>query len=99
MGMACAFSLVISASCWPMISLAASQAKCASLSPVVLVEPRAWIAGIAAGWADTEMAVAERKRMMDVRCILREYGGIELQGGVRECPHGLLPVTYSMIVV
>ncbi len=82
-----------------MISLAESQAKCASLSPVVLVEPRAWIAGMAAGWADTEMAVAERKRMMDVKCILRDYGRMELQGGVRECPRGLLSVTYRMIVV
>ena len=63
----------------------------------MLLDPaawRAWIVWKAPGRADTETAVAERKKMMDVSCILRDCGEIELQGKVRYCHNELLQLTY-----
>lgn len=100
--MFCALSFFISASCWPMISPAWSQAKPALLGLVVLLAPdacRSLIMGRAPGRADTETAVADRKRMTEVSCILSDYGEIELQREVRDCQHVLMQATYLMIVV
>ena len=77
-----------------MLLLERSQATLALLGPVVLWAPaaacRAWRV---AGSADTETA-AERKRAMEVSCILRGYAGIELPVVVRDRHHVLLQVTY-----
>lgn len=69
--MFCALSLAISASCSLRMLLPCSQAKAAGLGPVVvLLASAASRASIKAGKADAQ-AVAERKRRMEVSCILR----------------------------
>ena len=79
-----ALSLDISAIWWLMLLLERSQATLALMGPVGLWAPAAaWRAWRVAGSADTETA-AERKRAMEVSCILRGYAGIELQVTYRE---------------
>lgn len=69
--MFCALSLAISASCSLRMLLPCSQAKAAGLGPVVvLLASAASRISIKAGKADAQ-AVAERKRRMEVSCILR----------------------------
>lgn len=79
MGIFWALSLAISASWVATIWAAWGQAKSAPLGVL-----RAWSVLTEAGRDDTETAVLKSKRVMDVNCILRYLGGIELLEEVRD---------------
>ena len=82
-----ALSLEISSSWLATTWFEWGQAKSAPLGVLVLLLVavlRAWSVLTAAGRDDTEMAVLKSKRVMDVNCILRCWGGIELLEEVRD---------------
>ena len=100
--MFCALSLAISASCWPRMLPEWSQAKSAPFGVVEALgsaASRTANCSMAAGWADADMA-ADSRRIMEVSCIVKDYGGRELPGVMfRDLCYRALRMTHRVLLV